>query len=87
VNQTWCGRIVFQDQGFARPNRMEKLRGPNMPAAKINAARKFEGFEDLIQQYGAGQHRECGEVACKRWVVRRNVERAVHFHCDSLMRS
>jgi hypothetical protein len=54
---------------------------------KINSARQFDGFEHLIQQYGAGEHRECGEVARKRWVVRRDMERAVHFHCDSSIRT
>jgi hypothetical protein len=87
ANQSWRGRFVFQDQGFARPNRIEKLRGPDSPAAKIDSARQFDGFEHLIQQYGAGEHRECGEMARKRWVIRRDMERAVHFHCDSLIRT
>jgi hypothetical protein len=26
-------------------------------------------------------------VARKRWVVRRDMERAVHFHCDSSIRT
>jgi hypothetical protein len=26
-------------------------------------------------------------VARKRWMVRRDMERAVHFHCDSLIRT
>jgi hypothetical protein len=87
ANQSWRRRFVLQDQGFTRSNRIEKLRGPDSPALKINSSRQFDGFEHLIQQYGAGQHRECGEVARKRWVVRRDMERAVHFHCDSSIRT
>jgi hypothetical protein len=87
VNQSWRRRFVLQDQGLARPDRIEKLRGPNSPPLKINSARLLDGFEHLIQQYGAGQYRECGEVARKCWVVRRDMELAVHFHCDSLMRT
>src|SRR5882757_1919785 len=86
VNQSSSGGFVFQNESFARPNRLEKLRGADAPASKINSARNFDGPEHLIQQYGARQHRECGEVARKGRVVRRDVERAVHFHCDSFIR-
>ena len=46
-----------------------------------------KGYVSQSEQYRAGQHRESGEVARKRWVVRRDMERAVHFHCDSLIRT
>src|ERR1700689_3211234 len=87
VNQSRRRCLVLQDQGFARPHRIEKFRGPNLPALKIDSARQFNGLQHLVQQNGAGQHRERGEVSRKRWVVRRDVERAVHFHYDSLIRT
>src|SRR5882757_102286 len=87
ANQSRRRRFVLQVQGFTRSNRIEKFRGPDSPALKINSARQFDGFEHLIQEYGAGQHRECGEMARKRWVVRGYMERVVHFHCDSPIRT
>jgi len=73
ANQSWRRRFVLQDQGFTRSNRIEEFRGADSPALKINSARQFDGLEHLIEQYGARQHRVCGKVARKRWVVRRDM--------------
>src|SRR5450631_1738867 len=87
VDQSFRGRMVFQGEDVARPNRVEKFSGADMPMLKINSAREFDGLEHLIEQYCPGQQCKCREVARKRGVVCRDLKHAVHFHCDSLIRS
>src|SRR6202789_962057 len=58
-----------------------------MPCSKIDSPRQFDGLEHLIQQYRAWQHRKGGEMTLKRRVVGGEVECALHFHCDSLIRN
>src|SRR5580692_8015689 len=87
MNQSWRRRLVLQDETVARPHRIEKFRGRYMPRFKIDSPRQYDDLEHLVQQYRAGQHGKGGKMTRKRRVVGGNLERALHFHDDSLLRN
>src|ERR1700690_1267292 len=57
-NQSCRGRVVFNDEVIAGANRVDEFSRAYAPALQIDFARKFDGIEHLIEQYGTGQHRK-----------------------------
>src|SRR5580698_10263540 len=87
ADQTRRRCLVLQDQGVARPDGVVKFRRADMPAPKIDAACNLNGAQCFIHQYRPWQHGKARKVAGKHGVVRRNIERDLHFHCASPIRS
>src|SRR5277367_2953525 len=61
MNQPRRGRFVLKNESVARPHRIEKFRGRDMPGFEVNSPRLLDDLEHLIQQQGARQHRKSGE--------------------------